>query len=43
MVHRATRFLLMDLEAQTGKIQNYLFGLAAVALILIVVRLFRGF
>jgi NADH-quinone oxidoreductase subunit L len=30
-------------KIQTGKIQNYLFGAALVALILIFVRLFRGF
>jgi len=30
-------------KIQTGKIQNYLFGLAAIALVLIFVRLIRGF
>ncbi len=30
-------------KVQTGKIQNYLLGFVAVALVIVVVRLIRGF
>jgi hypothetical protein len=30
-------------KVQTGRIQNYLLGFVAVALVMLVVRLFRGF